>query len=341
LAKMATRNEKKRQKAEKKMLAKVNGNNKFKDKKVQKKKHKLGKRSKKNKSDATISKHADNKTGAIGHAGIDTKSVKSKPEKTSKTAIENSNSSEVTSNERKKVGESKPCLSSMLGSGFSIKGGTLQQKMVAKLKAAHFRYINEKLYSVSGHEAMEFFQNEPHLFDLYHTGYSNQLNQWKYKPLDRIIERIKSLPKTAVIADMGCGDARLARTVEQKVHSFDLKAINDRVVECDMSRTPLSKSSVDVVVFCLSLMGTNIVDFVLEANRILRNGGIMEIAEVTSRFENWENFIKALYKFGFQNTDKDLKHKLFVAMSFRKISSVEKSRDLPRLQLLPCLYKKR
>ena len=30
------------------------------------------------------------------------------------------------------------------------------------------------------------------------------------------------------------------------------------VVECDMSKVPLKSGSVDVVVFCLSLMGTNI-----------------------------------------------------------------------------------
>lgn len=77
-------------------------------------------------------------------------------------------------------------------------------------------------------------------------------------------------PKTHVIADLGCGEAKLAMAVKQKVHSFDLVATNDRVVACDMSHVPLEAGSVDVVVFCLSLMGTNLKDYFSEANRILK-----------------------------------------------------------------------
>ena len=42
-------------------------------------------------------------------------------------------------------------------------------------------------------------------------------------------------------------------------------------------------STVDVVVFCLSLMGTNWVDMICEAWRVLKPNGEMVIAEVTSR----------------------------------------------------------
>lgn len=79
-------------------------------------------------------------------------------------------------------------------------------------------------------------------------------------------------PKTHVIADFGCGDAKLAQSVKQKVHSFDLVAVNDAITACDMAHVPLENSSVDVVVFCLSLMGTNLHDYLLEANRVLVPG---------------------------------------------------------------------
>ena len=39
----------------------------------------------------------------------------------------------------------------------------------------------------------------------------------------------------AVVADFGCGDAKIARSVENKVHSFDLVALNKHVKACDMS----------------------------------------------------------------------------------------------------------
>ena len=64
-----------------------------------------------------------------------------------------------------------------------------------------------------------------------------------------------------VIADFGCGEARLAHALSsscKKIHSFDLVALNDKVTVCDFSRTPLENESIDIVVFCLSLMGTNL-----------------------------------------------------------------------------------
>jgi len=37
-------------------------------------------------------------------------------------------------------------------------------------------------------------------------------------------------------------------------------------------QVPLEKSSVDIAVFCLSLMGTNIVQYLAEASRVLKLG---------------------------------------------------------------------
>ena len=35
---------------------------------------------------------------------------------------------------------------------------------------------------------------------------------------------------------MGCGEAKIAQNVEQKVHSFDLVSHNEYVTACDMSK---------------------------------------------------------------------------------------------------------
>jgi ribosomal RNA-processing protein 8 len=78
-----------------------------------------------------------------------------------------------------------------------------------------------------------------------------------------------------VVADFGCGDARLARSVPNKVHSFDLVAMSKDVTACDMAHTPLSIASVDIVVFCLSLMGTDLGAFLTEANRVLKEGFVL------------------------------------------------------------------
>ena len=67
--------------------------------------------------------------------------------------------------------------------------------------------------------------------------------------------------ETLIVADFGCGEARLAQALSsscKKIHSFDLVALNDKITVCDFSRTPLANESVDIAVFCLSLMGTNL-----------------------------------------------------------------------------------
>ncbi|EJK68724.1 hypothetical protein THAOC_10072, partial [Thalassiosira oceanica] len=121
------------------------------------------------------------------------------------------------------------------------------------------------------------------------------------------------------VADFGCGDAKLAerllalrvskdgrslagqpskRKGRKKgdgpeeapcpfvVHSFDLvSGGNPLVTPADMSDVPLADGSVDVAVYSLALMGTNVADFVREAWRVLRFGGVLRVAEVRSRFE--------------------------------------------------------
>jgi len=76
-----------------------------------------------------------------------------------------------------------------------------------------------------------------------------------------------------VVADFGCGDAKLAQTfAEFKIHSFDLIAVNKYVTAGDMAHTGLANRSIDIAIFCLSLMGTNLQSFIKEANRVLKVG---------------------------------------------------------------------
>ena len=48
---------------------------------------------------------------------------------------------------------------------------------------------------------------------------------------------------------------------------------------------PLESESIDVAIFCLSLMGVNWHEFIKEAYRVLRCKGKLLIAEVKSRLE--------------------------------------------------------
>ena len=193
----------------------------------------------------------------------------------------------TNSSMKKMLGKGNSTSSSSSSSSLSKSGGLseLQARFMQKLEGAQFRTINERLYTTQGSLAYKEFQADPRLFDAYHDGFREQVQSWPKNPIDLIIEWIKKRGKKAIVADMGCGDAMLAKSVENKVYSFDLVSKDPIVIASDMAHVPLPDESVDVVVYCLALMGLNIADFMKEAYRILKPNGSVWIAEVRSRFE--------------------------------------------------------
>ncbi|XP_011626191.1 ribosomal RNA-processing protein 8 isoform X4 [Amborella trichopoda] len=201
------------------------------------------------------------------------------------------------------------------------KSSTFLDKMRARLSGGHFRMINEKLYSCSGSDALSFFKKDPALFNTYHAGYQAQMSHWPEQPVDVIIKWLKGRKHSLIVADFGCGDALLARSVKNKVFSIDLVACDPSVIACDMSN---------------------------EAHRVLRPGGWLLIAEVRSRFDpnnggaDPDMFSKAVQKLGFITSSKDFSNKMFVLFFFQK---KEKPRavttDIKWPKLKPCMYKRR
>ncbi|XP_058186251.1 ribosomal RNA-processing protein 8 isoform X3 [Rhododendron vialii] len=176
-------------------------------------------------------------------------------------------------------------------------------KMRAKLSGGHFRMINEKLYTCTGSEALDYFKEDPTLFNV----------------------------------------------------------------------TPLDTSSIDVAVFCLSLMGTNFASYLREAHRVLKKSGWLLIAEVKSRFDpnnggaDPDRFSKAICDLGFASVSKDFSNKMFILLYFKKkVSCISfcqqdsvvqvpikmnffskqekqnsKNGEIVWPELKPCLYKRR
>ncbi|KAF2098723.1 hypothetical protein NA57DRAFT_39120, partial [Rhizodiscina lignyota] len=185
----------------------------------------------------------------------------------------------------------------------------LQSRMAAKLTSARFRTLNERLYTSPSTAAQQLFADSPDMFDTYHAGFAQQVVAWPENPVDTYIADILALGQTkgrgdgqgsvlprnrkgeCIIADLGCGTAQLAAALQSrakklklKVHSFDLHAPNSLVTKADIADLPLANGSVDVAVSCLALMGTNWIDFVEEAWRVLRWGGEFWVSEIKSRF---------------------------------------------------------
>ncbi|KAL0471456.1 methyltransferase domain-containing protein [Neurospora intermedia] len=196
----------------------------------------------------------------------------------------------------------------------------LQAAMREKLISARFRHLNETLYTRPSRDAFSLFSDSPEMFTEYHEGFRRQVNVWPENPVDGYISAIKTrgklrnAPRTrpgdgtsdgtkyplprdrnglCTIADLGCGDAKLAqalvplkRKLGIEVKSYDLQdgGKPELITRADIANLPLKDGSVDVVIFCLALMGTNWIDFVEEAYRVLRWKGELWVAEIKSRF---------------------------------------------------------
>ncbi|XP_054788440.1 ribosomal RNA-processing protein 8 isoform X2 [Prosopis cineraria] len=228
------------------------------------------------------------------------------------------------------------------------KASSFLDKMRERLSGGHFRMINEKLYTCTGKEALKYFREDPSLFELYHAGYKMQMSQWPEQPVNVIINWLKTQCPSLVVADFGCGDALIAKSVKNTVFSLDLVSRDPKVIACDMANTPLDTSSADVSVFCLSLMGTNYSSYLEEAYRVLKPGGWLLIAEVRSRFDpntggaDPEKFSMAISELGFLKVKQDFSNKVFILFYFKK-KDKQKSRrkEIEWPVLKPCLYKRR
>lgn len=171
----------------------------------------------------------------------------------------------------------------------------------ARLSGSRFRYLNEQLYSSTSTEAWKLYNDDNSLFNAYHYGYRHQVSQWPYNPLSKVIKWLKKHSEYNVIGDFGCGDALVAKTFTKRtVHSFDLVSTDPSVTACNMLHVPLSDNTLDVAIFCLSLMGKDWPLFILEASRCLKLGGVLKIVEVKSRLENAQSFSKFIESYGYK-----------------------------------------
>jgi ribosomal RNA-processing protein 8 len=257
---------------------------------------------------------------------------------------------------------------------------SLQRSFQERLSGSRFRILNEELYTTTSSSAFDRFQQNPTLFDEYHEGFRHQVEQWPVNPVTVLVQRLrtsslqkKQTQEKIVVADFGCGDAVLAQQLlsirhakTQQcpfiVHSFDLVAggpNTELITACDAAHTPLNEESVDIGIFCLSLMGTNLSDFIREAHRVLKHQGRLHIAEVRSRFENvgrkddnakgkgtsagrggdLQTFLMVLDELGFRTCHTDRSNTMFLLLELEKNGKIPKQ-DLS-FTAKPCIYKRR
>ena len=157
------------------------------------------------------------------------------------------------------------------------------------------------------------FKIEPEEWHLYHTLYRQARSTWSEVPFQKMAEWINKR-QDYIVADFGCGEALLSKAVKNKVFNFDHVAIDDTVTACDMASTGLDDESIDVVVFSLSLMGSNWQDYLKEAHRVLKPDKFLKIAETASRWEEdkLNNLLEELRSIGFGIMDEPCKSFKFI-----------------------------
>jgi len=155
---------------------------------------------------------------------------------------------------------------------------------------------------------------------------------------------------------MGCGEGEFAESFAADIKhkkfrtfkdiiSYDLVSVKPHIQVCDISKLPLGDGLADTVIFCLSLMGTNYKEFLKEAFRVLKIGGVLIISEIVSRYSNVNDFVAVVSNFGGKLIHQDNMNTYFNLLVFektesRKLDSVNLKVNWENL-LKPCLYKKR
>ncbi|MDV6032732.1 MAG: hypothetical protein F9B45_22130 [Phycisphaera sp. RhM] len=210
-------------------------------------------------------------------------------------------------------------------------GGAGAKRRLARY--GDFSTMNSRWNRISSANLAETLKTNPEEWEQYHTLYRRARENWSVVPFKEVVRWLESR-EGYVVADFGCGEAFVSMAVGDRhiVHSFDHVAITDSVIACDISKTPLDSESVDVAVFCLSLMGSNFISYLREANRVLKIDGHIHVWESESRFDDVQRFANDLERLGFQIFKPKLKGQ-FVHLEGRKTEAAPDAQLTLRFRL--------
>ncbi len=165
-----------------------------------------------------------------------------------------------------------------------------------------FSRMNNRWYMSTSESTHARLAQNPEEWAHYHTMYRQLREAWPIVPYKEEVRWLSEREREGlVVGDFGCGEALIAKAVSDRhqIHSFDHVAIDNSVVACDLAKVPLENATLDVAIFCLSLMGANFTDYIREAHRCLRLDGWLHIWEPASYFEDVNAFCARLERLGF------------------------------------------
>lgn len=198
------------------------------------------------------------------------------------------------------------------------------EKSNVRKKLGDLSQMNERINRETSEQTHQRFIKDHREWEYYHAEYREKRKSWEIIPYQEVVKWLQARPHL-VIGDFGCGEAFLASELENQVHSFDHIAINENVVACDIAHVPLDDESLDAVVFSLSLMGSNYIDYLKEASRCLKLDGHLWIAEPTSRIKDLALFEDLLFRLGFDlvRTEKKWKFTFIKGIKSERVVNYE------------------
>jgi len=180
--------------------------------------------------------------------------------------------------------------------------------------------VHRKANTSTSKHMHDWFIENPNAWNEYHKQREIAKSKWDEDPVDVIAKEINERNDTNVIADLGCGLAKLSTLIAEpnKVISIDHYSENKKVIKADISDLSehIKDNEIDITVFCLSLWGTNYLDYIKEAYRITGKRGLMYIVEPNEEFD-FDKLKDDIREIGFNKINEVIRGK-FTYLTFIK-----------------------
>jgi superfamily II DNA or RNA helicase len=164
-----------------------------------------------------------------------------------------------------------------------------------------FSKLNRKINTENSKTTHGRMLKNPDEWKEYHRQYREARKTWNVIPYEVWIDKIKKMAPNTIVGDFGCGEAKIAEAIGNRVKNFDHVSIDANVESCDMKSVPVESGTLNVAVFSLSLMGKDWQAYLKEAARCLSVGGYLYISETTNSLtERLEKLRDTIQENGFK-----------------------------------------
>jgi len=165
-----------------------------------------------------------------------------------------------------------------------------------------FVAMNNRWYMSKSEATHQRLKENPEEWAHYHTMYRELRESWTVIPYEEEIDWLSEEGRDIqIVGDFGCGEAEISKRLKDKYQFYNLDhiAIDRDVIACDLANVPLANESLQLAIFCLSLMGSNCTEYIRQAHRVLEMDGWLHIWESGHYIKNVDAFCDDLERLGF------------------------------------------